>query len=378
MHRRTVLRGGLGAGLLGLPAAARAETPDLIRVRVDPAAIHRTTVCLRPFRGAGPRIEAQRLGRKIVVHNYGHGGSGWSLSWGSAADAVALAMTHRPRRIGVIGAGAIGLTTAITAQRAGADVTIYARERFPFVRSARATGVWSPDSRVAKTADVDADFPVRWERMARLSLQMHEAFVGLAGDPVEWLDNYTCRNPPLPAPLDAPLPPPPPESEFISLNGRIRDAVPRSVEMPPGSHPFNAAIVRRAPRLTFNVADYSHRLETDFQIAGGRFEAADFETARDFRRLSEPVLINCTGYGARALFSDASVVPVRGQIVWLAPQRDVHYSVNYGSLSVVARRDGIVVQENGPDDNFGFGDDNETIDAVARDAAIERLKSVYA
>lgn len=378
MHRRTVLRGALGTGLLGLPAAARAETTDLVRVRVDPAAIYRTTVCLRPFRGAGPRIEAQRLGRKIVVHNYGHGGSGWSLSWGSAAEAVAIAMAHQPRRIGVIGAGAIGLTTAITAQRAGADVTIYARERFPFVRSARATGVWSPDSRIAKTADVDADFPARWERMARLSLQMHEAFVGLAGDPVEWLDNYSCRDLPSPATPGAPGPASPSESDFIGLSGRIRDALPRSVEMPPGSHPFNAAIVRRAPRLTFNVADYSHRLESDFQIAGGRFEAAEFESAGDLRRLRERVLINCTGYGARALFSDESIVPVRGQIVWLTPQQDVHYSVSYGSLSVVARRDGIVVQENGPDDNFGFGDDNEAIDAVARDAAIGRLRSVYA
>ncbi len=375
MDRRTVLRGALGAGLLGPPVAAQAQTSDLVRVRIDPAAVYRTTVCLRPFRGAGPRIEAQRLGRKIIVHNYGHRGSGWSLSWGSAAEAVALAMAHEPRRIGVIGAGAIGLTTAITAQRAGADVTIYARERFPFVRSARATGVWSPDSRIAKRAEVDADFPARWERMARLSLQMHEAFVGLAGDPVEWLDNYSCRD--LPAPPDAPAPAPALPTDFITLGGRIRDAVPRSVELPPGSHPFNAGIVRRAPRLTFNVAGYSHRLETDFQIAGGRFEMADFETPRDLRRLREPVLINCTGYGARALFGDESVVPVRGQIVWLAPQPDVHYSIGYGSLSVVARRDGIVVQESGPDDNFGFGDDNETIDAAARDAAIERLKLIY-
>ena len=38
------------------------------------------TVCLRPFRAQGPRIEAETIGDALVVHNYGHGGSGWSLS----------------------------------------------------------------------------------------------------------------------------------------------------------------------------------------------------------------------------------------------------------------------------------------------------------
>jgi hypothetical protein len=46
------------------------------------------TVCLRPFRAEGPRLDVETIGAKRVVHNYGHGGSGWSLSWGSAALAA--------------------------------------------------------------------------------------------------------------------------------------------------------------------------------------------------------------------------------------------------------------------------------------------------
>jgi hypothetical protein len=56
------------------------------------------------------------------------------------------------------------------------------------------------------------------------------------------------------------------------------------------------------------------------------------------------VIINCPGYGGRKLWSDESIVPVRGQIAWLIPQEDVHYSLLYKDLNVVARRDGIVVQ----------------------------------
>ncbi|MCH1927950.1 FAD-dependent oxidoreductase, partial [Shewanella sp. C31] len=81
------------------------------------------TVCLRPFRAAGPRLDAETVGDKLVVHNYGHGGSGWSLSWGSAREVVPKALSTGERDIAVIGCGALGLAAAITAQRMGANVT---------------------------------------------------------------------------------------------------------------------------------------------------------------------------------------------------------------------------------------------------------------
>ena len=49
-------------------------------------------VGLRPFRKSGVRVEPDRLrdGRP-VIHNYGHGGSGFTLSWGCAAKRLACA-----------------------------------------------------------------------------------------------------------------------------------------------------------------------------------------------------------------------------------------------------------------------------------------------
>ncbi|HSH38293.1 MAG TPA: FAD-dependent oxidoreductase [Chthoniobacterales bacterium] len=59
-------------------------------------------VGLRPFRRIGVRLEAEQLcdGRKLI-HNYGHGGSGFTLSWGCAAAVLVLcdsplAETARP------------------------------------------------------------------------------------------------------------------------------------------------------------------------------------------------------------------------------------------------------------------------------------------
>ena len=48
-------------------------------------------VGLRPFRRSGVRLETESLGEnRIVVHNYGHGGSGFTLSWGCAQEVLRL------------------------------------------------------------------------------------------------------------------------------------------------------------------------------------------------------------------------------------------------------------------------------------------------
>jgi D-amino-acid oxidase len=46
-------------------------------------------VGLRPGRHA-IRLEAEVVGGGVVVHDYGHGGSGVTLSWGCAEEVVAL------------------------------------------------------------------------------------------------------------------------------------------------------------------------------------------------------------------------------------------------------------------------------------------------
>jgi D-amino-acid oxidase len=62
-----------------MPCLARAEISEHSEIRVG----------LRPFRRAGVRVECES--GITVVHNYGHGGSGVTLSWGSAGEAALLA-----------------------------------------------------------------------------------------------------------------------------------------------------------------------------------------------------------------------------------------------------------------------------------------------
>jgi len=382
LDRRSLIAGA-GASALILPGRLKAQlarfaAPDPIRpILARRDRMYRVTVCLRPFRAAGPRIEAERVQGKQVIHHYGHGGSGWSLSWGSAQQAVPLALATGAREIAVIGAGAIGLTSAITAQRMGARVTIYAKERFPHVRSAYATGTWTPSSRIAMVDGVRPDFGDWWEGAARASYAMHQSYLGVAGNPVEWTDRYSLFDLPPGQRVARTEPEGPQRPEFLELESRTRDLTPRSEVLPAEQNPFAAPYVRRSSAMTFNVASYCRLLEMEFEAAGGRFVHADFAGVRDLREIRERTIINCTGYAARALFGDDSLVPVRGQIAWLLPQRDVQYGVYHNGLTVLARRDGIVVQPLGPDDYFGFGDENETPDMAAAYAAIDAAAAIF-
>ncbi len=397
MNRRHFLQGSgsaAGLGLLGLTGCVRKPAmagipglafydavPPLVPIRAHQDRIFRITVCLRPFRAAGPRLEVEKVGDKTVVHNYGHGGSGWSLSWGSSTLAMrkameAVAASGGSKDVAVIGAGALGLTSASLLQRAGAKVTIYAKEQAPYVRSSRATGSWTPDSRVASESKAAPGFADRWEEMARTSFAMYQSYLGMPGNPIEYADHYSLSDDApnqQPATAEAPGP-----MDFANYRGRIRDISPRSIVLPPGNHPFPTKYALRNTALTFNVADYSRQLTNDFLIAGGKIETTEFHTPGDLAALPQKVIINCTGYGARALWKDESITPIRGQIAWLIPQAEVNYGLQFGNVNILGRRDGIVVQSSEQGEASGWNDDNEAPDRGEAERGVQALAALYA
>ncbi|MFT4252625.1 MAG: FAD-dependent oxidoreductase [Caulobacter sp.] len=382
--RRAVLAGLGTAGLSACASTGRVApaagpvalgflAQPLAPLRMEVDRITKITVCLRPFRATGPRLDVENVVGKRVVHNYGHGGSGWSLSWGSAEIAAARALEGGTREVAVIGCGAIGLTTALTLQRAGAKVTIYAKERTPYTRSARATGTWSPDSRIADADKVDPGFGDVWERMARTSYAAYQTMLGLPGEPVSWSDRYNLFD----GPAGPRGPIPANVVRFAEYHERLAGLVPSMRELSPGAHPFPVARARRGVQMQFNVADLAHQLTTDFLIEGGRIETMVFDAPADLARLKESVVVNCTGYGARALWKDESVVPVRGQIAWLAPQPEVRYGLYYRHVSVLPRPDGIVVQQVGDGEMFGYGVADETPDRAEAEDAVRTIAKLY-
>ena len=401
LDRRRLLQASMllgGASLVGLGGCATASPPSsdargaggaadialgsydppppLAPLRARPDRLFDITVCLRPFRAAGPRLDVEQIGDTLVVHNYGHGGSGWSLSWGSSTLAVQKAMQGGPTEVAVVGCGALGLTSARLAQQAGAKVTIYARDLLPQARSSRATGSWTPDSRIALADAVAPGFPALWEQMARTSFKTYRSYLGLPGEPVEWIDYYLLAD----APSESPTPRPAPVGElaFASYRDRIADLTPRAQALPAGATPFPVARVRRSETLMFNVADYGHTLMSDFLIAGGVIRRREFHAPAELAQLPQKVVINCPGYGARALWRDESIVPVRGQIGWLLPQPEVRYGFYYRDVGVLSRRDGIVVQALAGGDMKGYGDADETPDRAESERAVAAIAPLFA
>ena len=382
LNRRQLMGGAAASGVAALTSAcvsngenrrpAFAKSPALSPLLLSRDRLVRMTVCTRPFRSAGPRIEIESFGGKRLVHNYGHGGAGWSLSWGCAAEAARLAMAGgQAQNVAVIGAGVIGLTTAVRLAETGAAVTIYAKDLPNETRSAHATGVWSPSSRIGLQDIASADFADRWTAWTRASFAAHQTFVGALGAPVEYLRQFNLRD-------ENRAPRTPPSREYLHLDRYVGDLLPPWRDLEREAHPFPVFRARAGLTVIFNVTQYMETLTQRFHTSGGRLVRRSFGDASEILALREPVIVNCTGYGARELFDDETLAPVRGQINWFPPQSEARYGLYYRQVSAISRRDGVIVQDIGENEDFGYGDDSEAPSIEEATNAIARLQPLFA
>lgn len=369
MKRRQIFAGGMACGATSIPAiqlllsrALATEAPPPPVLLPSPALhpfaaladrITDIKVCLRPFRAAGPRLDVEKIADRTIFHNYGHGGSGWSLSWGSANLVVSKAATLGERRIAVIGCGIIGLTSALTAQRAGMDVTIYTKDLLPHTRSVRANGSWTPDSRIALTQQAGPAFAPLWEQMARYSWATYRTYLGLPANPIEFIDEYWLYDTPH-RPEETPLDPSKPtfattgrpqqNAEFAHYEEHIADITPQQQNIPSSQCPFGVSSARVVPRMIYNFGAFGHLLLSEFFQAGGRIVMKELHTPADFGSIPEKVIINCPGYAARDWMKDDTLIPVRGQTAWLPPDMEHRYGLYYRGASMLSKSDGVMIQ----------------------------------
>ena len=117
---------------------------------------------------------------------------------------------------------------------------------------------------------------------------------------------------------------------------------------------------------------------SDFIVNGGKIEIAEFHTPAEFSSLRQKTLINATGYGARTLFEDQSVIPVRGQLARMIPQPDIHYGLFYKDVAFIPRRDGLVFQVVGENDYYGFNDDTTVPNRTEAEHAVNTIAALFA
>jgi glycine/D-amino acid oxidase-like deaminating enzyme len=305
--------------------------------------IIRTVVGLRPYRAEGFVLAPERVGEKVVVHNYGHGGAGMTLSWGVATLAAEQARNLEDLSVAVIGCGIIGLSTARVLQRRGKSVTVYAREMPPETTSNLAGALWYPTS-VYDTQKISADFNERFRLACRLSNREFQTYVG-PDYGVRWIETYTLRADAEPAGHE-----PAGGAELYPATHYFTDA----------RRAFGFPFVRLFSTMLIEPHTYLRALMRDFHTAGGRIVVRELKSREDVASLPERVVFNCTGLGAKALFGDQQLTPVRGQIEMLLPQPELDYCYLANSLYMFPRRDGIVLGGTFEPDNYSLEPDAKT------------------
>jgi D-amino-acid oxidase len=301
----------------------------LAKVHVAPERIIRVDVGLRPFRAAGFRVEREALGAKALIHNYGHGGGGITLSWGTAKLAVDLGFDASKPACAVLGCGAVGMATARLLQERGAQVRIYARDLPPNTTSNVAGAQWWPSS-LFRPSDATPAFLEQYYAAASFAFRRYQTLVGDAYG-VSWERNYNLSDEPI---INYPAPDTSPMHEFV-VNQR---------DLTPREHPFAARYVRQFDTMMIETPLYLRRMESDVREAGGEIVVREFHDVSEIQALPEQTIFNCTGLGAGALFHDAGLEPVRGQLVILEPQDEIDYNLILdGGYYMFGRRDGIVL-----------------------------------
>src|SRR5579871_1071779 len=306
-----------------------ATTLSLPKVRVSDDRIIRTVTGLRPFRPSGFRVQVEKAGEKTVVHNYGHGGGGVTLSWGTASLAVEQAMQTGAKRMAVLGSGAVGMATTRLLLERGVAVTVYAKDIPPNTTSNIAAAQWFPVT-VYDDDRISPDFMPQFVKAAEFAYRRYQLL--LRSDwGVRWMVNYAMRDRPFHA------------DEVTGTESPIHHLVPESIDLPEGSHPFPFKYVRRYTTMMIETPVYLETLMRDIRLAGAQIQVRELHDLSEVAALPEPVIVNCTGLGARALFNDQELTPIKGQLSVLLPQPEIDYAVLSRDLYMFARRDGILL-----------------------------------
>jgi D-amino-acid oxidase len=308
------------AAVGGRPRTFGNCTP-LAPVHVDASRVIRTVAGLRPYRRSGFVVRAEPLGDKRLVHNYGHGGAGITMSWGSSKLATELGLPGHTGPVAVLGSGIMGLSTARLVQDAGFPVTIYTAALPPDTTSNIAGGQFHPFG-LFKEDSVTPEWKAQFTRALDYSWRRFQIMVG-DDYGIRWLPTYVERDT-----LEARL-----LETFPPVNRALRQA----------EHPFPLQNVIRYDTMYVETGRYLRQMLRDVQIAGGKIEVRRFATTADVSALPEPLVFNCTGLGSRDLFGDTELQPARGQLAILEPQPEVQYALTGGAGYMFPRPDGIIL-----------------------------------
>lgn len=271
-------------------------------------------LCYRPMRHGAPRMEVEVRGEKVIAHNYGHGGSGWTLAPGSASYVNGMLIdNHRHNLtfetpITIIGGGVLGLMSAYDlAERGYNNITIIA-SKFEYLTSHNAGGLLSPVS-------MDND-PKMNELVERIGVDAYKFYSSIALGTHKNFKNGAKVVP--------------------GYFANREDA---------GLEPYVGKVMKPAKDVTLDFGNGTKRdmvaydddifIDTAVMMKNLHRYLEEHNVSmieqyiESFDQIDSRIVINCSGLGARELNGDKDLVPVEGHLIMLKDQKpdDLQYMV---------------------------------------------------
>lgn len=281
--------------------------------------------CIRAHRERLFRLDVELFNEKLICHNYGQGGAGWTFLFGCVNESVRLFeqalkqhSEFKGKPVCVIGAGCYGLLTAIELARRGHAVRIVA-EQFTDLPSQKAAGFFFPRPRKVSTPEEIAIFRERGMESYRTYQQI------------------ICG-----------------EHPYITAGAQLVPAY-YGLDIDPGFGPYIDHGLLSAPRrvrITFGQgtlyeASAYQALFIDAQLMMQELQKMVRELhikqeqskVESFSDIEESIIFNCAGLGAKQLANDLRIVPVQGHLITLQQQpiEQMRYMLNFKVVMLSVR-----------------------------------------
>jgi len=255
---------------------------------------------IRPCRAKNIALAKDDSGAKWIVHNYGHGGGGITLSWGCAKRVLEILGSNPAvlpsRDVAVLGSGVIGLTTATILAENGFNVTVYTKDAWQTTTSAVAGGQFAPSL---------VEFSDRAEAQKLVNAAYDEHVRRGAAYGVAPRDNYAHRKV---DDLDM-------AAEAVGSRAEAFDRLPFR-HMNSEGWKYSTLLVN--PRRLLP------KLEGDLAKSGVPFVRGPLDRGA-VDQLPQKIVVNCTGLGSSQIWPDPDLSGVKGLLAVLPRQPSLKY-----------------------------------------------------
>jgi D-amino-acid oxidase len=272
--------------------------------------------CYRPLRHGSPEMSIEKKSSQIIVHNYGHGGSGWTLAPGAAEYVNDMLLRseyatdlNEKTPIVIVGAGIMGLFTAYDLVKRGFSNIIIVAERFQNITSYNAGGLFA-------VTNMDNDSTTQ-KTILKIAMNSYDFYSDIARktssdfqDGARFISTYfKDKN----------------DNKLAFWVGKVM-AHPKDVTLDFGNGTrrnmvaYDDSLFIDANKMMINLTKYLKSRNVKFIE----------QKIINFSDIDNKYVINCTGLGSRELNKDYQLEGVQGHFILLKNQNpeDLEYMIS--------------------------------------------------